>query len=61
MRCDSCGQVPVDIDLRVTEGRRLTMRSCCGIPQWYVGDDRIDLADVINLVPKRKRRQKTAA
>ena len=61
MRCDHCGQVPIDIALRVAEGRQLTMRACCGLPQWFAGREPIGLAEVIHLVPRRRPRQRAAA
>ena len=55
MTCTHCDSKPVEVGMTVTDGRRLTLRSCCQ-PQWFCDGEAVALSTVLELIPRRARR-----
>jgi hypothetical protein len=55
MTCVHCDSKPIEVGMTVTDGRQLTLRSCCR-PQWFCDGEAVAFSTVVHLIPKRRRR-----
>ena len=53
--CTHCHSKPIEVGMTGTDGRQLTLRSCCR-PQWFCDGEAVALSTVLNMIPRRTRR-----
>ena len=60
VRCQHCDRNPIEVEMKMVDGRSITMRACC-TPQWLNNGKPMPLKDVIALIPRRARKPAVAA
>ena len=55
VRCEHCDRKPIEVEMKIVDGRSITLRACC-TPQWLTNGKPMPLEDVIALIPRRERK-----